>query len=121
MHQKKLESDLETKFLKNRIFYTAEAMRDLDEIWGYIGDCLGSPGAAERIVNHIMDDIDLLESYASIGTELSEVTGFETDYRYMISAKYIVFYRVNDEQIIIDRILHSRRDYLQTLFENEIE
>jgi len=103
--------------MKNKIHYTAEALRDLDEIWDYIGKCLNSPATASRTVDRIMNDIDLLEDYDEIGVGLFAVTGVESDYRYIVSGKYFVFYRLNNDEIYIDRILHSRRDFIQILFD----
>ena len=103
--------------MRNNLHYTAAALRDLDEIWNYIGEDLNSPATATRIVNNIMNDIDLLEEYDEMGVELFAVTGVESEYRYIVSGKYIVFYRPIDNEIYIDRILHSRRDFMQILFD----
>ena len=102
--------------MKNKIHYTAEALRDLDEIWAYIGECLNSPATASRTIERIMNDIDLLEDYDEIGAGLFEMTGVESDYRYIVSGRYFVFYRPNNNEIYIDRIIHSRRDFIQILF-----
>ena len=107
--------------MKNKIHYTAEALRDLDEVWDYIGINLNSPNAADRIVNRIINDIDLLKDYTAIGVELSEVTGLESDYRYIISGKYIIFYRFYQDVIMIDRIVHSRREHIQKLFSENVD
>lgn len=102
--------------MKNNIYYSLEAQNDLDEIWEYISFELCNPQAAENIVNKVMDTIDKLEDFSEIGAPLSSVTDMESDYRYLISENYMIFYRVIEQNVYIDRILHGRRDYLRILF-----
>ncbi len=101
--------------MKNSIHYSPEAQNDLDEIWEYIAFELCNPQAAENTVNKIMDTVDELENFSEIGTLLSSVTDIESDYRFLTSANYMVFYRVNGLDVYIDRVLYGRRDYLRIL------
>lgn len=102
--------------MKNNIHYSLEARNDLDEIWEHISFELCSPQAAENTVNKIMDTVDELENFSEIGTILFSVTGIESDYRFLTSGNYMVFYRVNGQDVYIDRVLYGRRDYLRILF-----
>lgn len=102
--------------MKNSIYYSPEAMSDLDEIWEYIVSELCNPQAAENTVNHIVEAIDKLEDFPEIGTPLSAVSGVESDYRFLISGNYMAFYRVRDRNVYVDRVLYGRRDYLRILF-----
>ena len=63
-----------------------------------------------------MDTIDGLESFSGIGAPLSSVTDIESDHRFLTSGDHIVFYRVNGQDVFIDRVLYSRRDHLRILF-----
>jgi addiction module RelE/StbE family toxin len=102
--------------MKNSIHYSPEAQNDLDEIWEYITIELCNPQAAENTVNKIMDTIDELENFSEIGALLSSVTDIGSDYRFLTSGNYMVFYRVNGQDVYIDRVLLGRRDYLRILF-----
>ena len=102
--------------MKNSIHYSPEAQNDLDEIWEYISFELCSPQAAENTVNKIMDAVDELEDFSEIGVPLSSVTDIESDHRFLTSGNYMVFYHVNVQDVYIDRVLYSRRDYLRILF-----
>ena len=102
--------------MKNKIHYSEEALRDMDEIWEYIALELQTPSAAESTVNNIMDEIDKLESFPKMGTSLREVSSNSSDYRFLISGNYLVFYRSQNTDIFVDRILYGRRDYLRILF-----
>ena len=101
---------------KNKIHYTVESQRDLDEICDYIASDLQNVSAAERIVNRIMDDVDHLENHAEMGAPLSSIADIESDYRFLVTGSYLTFYRVRDNDIYVDRVLYGRRDYLRILF-----
>ena len=102
--------------MKNNIYYSPEAQNDLGEIRKYITFELCNPQAAENTVNKIMDTIDELENFSEIGTLLSSVTDIESDYRFLTIRNYVVFFRVNGQDVYIDRVLYGRRDYLRILF-----
>ena len=63
-----------------------------------------------------MDTVDELENFSETGVLLSSVTDIESDYRFLTSGNDIVFYRVNEQDVYIDRVLYGRRDYLRILF-----
>lgn len=102
--------------MKNKLHYSLEALNDLDETWDYIMMDLGNPTAAEYVVNRIMNVIDKLEDFAQMGIPLSSVADVETNYRFLFSGNYMVFYRQEGTDIYIDRILYGRRVYLRILF-----
>ena len=102
--------------MKNNIHYSPEAQNDLNEIWEYITFELCNLQSAENTVNKIMDTVDELEDFSEIGALLSSVTDIESDYRFLTSGNYMVFYRVSGQDVYIDRILYGRRDYLRILF-----
>lgn len=52
-----------------------------------------------------------------MGAELSEKYDVDTDLRYLIVSKHLVFYRVvNEEHIEVTRVLDGRQDYMAILF-----
>ena len=101
--------------MKNRVYYTVEAERDLDEIWNYIVSELQNPSAAERIINRFIDSVERLEDFPELGTPLSSIVDLNAGYRFLISGNYLVFYHLNEENIYIDRFLYGRRNYLRIL------
>ena len=42
----------------------------------------------------------------------------QTDFRFIVSGNYIVFYKVDETYVSIYRILYGRRDYLKIIFED---
>ncbi len=93
------------------------ARRDLLEIRDYIANDLDSPDAAINVVLKIIESYEKLKEFPFLGIELSSKIHIETDYQYLISGKYLVFYKVDDVYVTIYRILYARRDYTRILFE----
>ena len=102
--------------MKNKIHYSPESRRDLDDIWDYIVSELQNRSAAEHVIDRIMDAVDPLKNFAEMGTPLSSIADVGTDYRFLVSGNYMVFYRVQGSDVYIDRVLYGRRDYLRILF-----
>ena len=53
-----------------------------------------------------------------MGPSLSTKVPFDTDYRFIVSGNYLVFYKADDEYVSIYRILYGRRDYLKIIFDD---
>jgi len=97
------------------------ATEDLIEIKNYIAKELENPTAAINVVRKIIDSYEKLKEFPMMGADLSVKVNIKTDFRYLVSSNYIVFYRVDDEYVSIYRILYAGRDYLRILFPNEID
>ena len=104
--------------MKNKIHYSPESRRDLDDIWDYIVSELQNRSAAERVIDCIIDAVDPLKNFAEMGTPLSSIADVGTDYRFLVSGNYMVFYRVQGNDVYIDRVLYGRRDYMSVLFKD---
>ena len=104
--------------MKNKIHYSPESRRDLDDIWDYIVSELQNRSAAERVINRIIDAVDPLKNFAEMGTPLSSIADIGTDYRFLVSGNYMVFYRVQGNDVYIDRFLYGRSDYMSVLFKD---
>ena len=104
--------------MKNKIHYSPESRRDLDDIWDYIVSELQNRSAAERVINRIIDAVDPLKNFAEMGTPLSSIADVGTDYRFLVSGNYMVFYRVHGNDVYIDRVLYGRSDYMSVLFKD---
>ena len=105
----------------NNLHLSEEAQNDLLEIKAYIEEELLNPSAALATVSRITKSLRILQNHAQAGALLSSIADIESDYRFLVSGKYISFYRVCGRDIYIDRILYARRDYTRILFENIAE
>ena len=108
----------ETEGWLNRIYYSPEARRDLDDIWDYIVSELQNRSAAERVTDRILDAVDQLKNFAEMGTPLSSIADVGTNHRFLVSGSYMVFYRVQGSNVYVDRILYGRSDYMSVLFKD---
>ena len=104
--------------MKNKIHYSPESRLDLDDIWDYIVSELQNRSAAERVIDRIIDAVDPLKNFAEMGTPLSSIADIGTDYRFLVSGNYMVFYRVQGNDVYIDRVLYGRSDYMSVLFKD---
>lgn len=99
----------------NKLHFAPEAQNDLDEIQTYIAEELDNPQAAQATVGKIIKSIRLLLNHSLAGASLSSIANVDSDYRFLVSGNYMVFYRVNGTNVFIDRVLYGRRDYLRIL------
>ncbi len=102
----------------NKIHLSHEAQNDLAEIKRYISKELENPGAALNTVKRITQTIRILQNHAEAGAPLSSIADVRSNYRFLVSGSYMIFYRVNEHDIYVDRVLYGRRDYLRILFGN---
>ena len=100
----------------SNIHYTPEAEDDLAGIKKYISEQLENPLAAENTVTKITKRIRFLEQFPEIGTPLSAIIDVVTDYRFLVCANYLAFYRLDGNNVYIIRVLYGRRDYATILF-----
>ena len=98
-----------------KLRFTPEALNDLAEIKQYIRKNLESPITAGKIISGILASCSLLKKQPRLGKELSKRIDRETDYRYLISGNYIVFYRIENNSISVYRIIDARTDYIRTV------
>ncbi len=100
----------------DRLHISPEAKDDLAKIKGYISQELNNPQAAEILISVIMKKISRLPEHPEQGMPVTQVVDFQTNYRFFVCAKYLIFYKHADDILSVSRILYGRRDYALTLF-----
>lgn len=99
-----------------KLQFSPEALADLRQTQQYITQELCNAPAAKRTIAKLLGDIRQLERFPEMGSPLSAIINFDTDYRFLVSGNYISFYRYADEVIYIVRVLYARRNFLHILF-----
>jgi len=85
------------------------ARADLDDIWRYIALESGSETLADQQIeiDQLTDRFYLLATWPLIGPPRSEL---RRGLRSHPVGEYIVFYRVHRRDVVIQRVLHARRN-----------
>ena len=99
----------------DNVVMSPEAESDLERIGDYIARQSGSPKTALSIILKIRTRIDELKEFPLIGKQLSSIIAADTDYRFLGCGSYLAFYRYHNGEVLIDRILHGRQDYITIL------
>lgn len=104
----------------NKVIMTFAAREDLKEIKEYISVTLRNPSAASGILKGITGQLRMLEQFPKMGNVLLSDESPIT-YRYLTQGNYMSFYHIQNNAVIVDRILYARRNYMQLLFGNSWE
>jgi toxin ParE1/3/4 len=88
---------------------TPEAEADLDEIWFYLAKTSASLEVADRFIDTLTSRFFLLSRNPYLGRRRDE--DLRRGLRSFPIENYIVFYRVEDEDVLILRVLHGSRDF----------
>ncbi len=101
----------------NRVIISPKALEDIEEIKKYISNDLQNITAAKNMVKKIVNRIHSLAKNPMLGAEISSKIGVETNYRYLICNKYLIFYFVQGNVVKVTRVLYSGRDYVKIFME----
>ena len=90
-----------------------ESEADLDDIWCYIARKSGSLEIADRFTELLSDRFYLLANHPYIGRRRDEE--LRPGLRSFAVRDYVILYRIEDEDILILRVLRGSRD-IKALF-----
>lgn len=93
------------------------AYYDIESIFSYVSQ--DNKEAAEKLRLSLYEAIGGLGDFPDTGAVIPEeiAPGAERGYRRIVVRPYLIFYRVVEDRIVIARVLHGRRDWLASLFE----
>lgn len=98
-----------------RIKFKKTAVEDMRATERYIREQLNNPSAAAKLTRRVYDAIMLLEDNPFMGTELCSRYAVDTDIRFLVVAKQIVFYRVvGNEYVEVTRCSAADRSLFST-------
>lgn len=100
-----------------KLTFKKTAIDNILSMADYIRDTLGNPAAAQKLKRQLFSAAELLPDNPYMGEELSGKFGLDTDLRFLIVRKQIIFYRVIEpDRAEVTRVLDGRQDYLSLLF-----
>lgn len=95
--------------------FTLSAQEDLLRIKYFIEDNFSEDVALIKL-KKIMLEIKRLAEYPLLGRPLANQIDTPTDYLVLAIDKNYVFYRINENTVLIIRILDTRQDFMNALF-----
>jgi toxin ParE1/3/4 len=93
--------------------WTSQAERDFEQIALYVGVTEYRPSAADRLIDLIMDTVELLAQHNTMGTARDDLG---LGYRVFSVSRYVVVFKATPDGIEVARIVDGRRD-LSALFQ----
>lgn len=71
---------------------------------------------SSKIIKQITTAARSLETFEAKGISISSIYGIECDYRYLYVAHNYLFYRIEDDKVIVAEIFDEREDFMYKLF-----
>lgn len=94
-----------------KILLLDDAIRDLRGIYIDILDVSKSTTVAERYLKKLRHELRHLEYTAEACARYARADGDISEYRFAPICHYLAFFRISDDAVMVDRILHRRIDY----------
>ena len=90
--------------MEREIVFSKRADEQVDEIYQYVLENSNDEATAKKFINELLDKTEILRKHAFVGKQLKLVDNIVTQYRFVRYKNYLIFYRVDDKKVYIDRI-----------------
>ena len=100
--------------MRYTVEYSQAAIRDLDRVWLEVFEASKSYDITEKYINDLMDKVEEKANFPKSGSPLYYQDSFPGFY-FVVFTAYLAFYRLENQTMLIDRILLGRSDYLRDL------
>ncbi len=98
---------------KYQVKFLRIAEEDFTEIISFIAS--DNLGAANTLADKIEKDLVLLSANPYLGRIPRDEEIKKLGYRYLIIQNYLIFYTIEDNSILVHRVLHQARNYKSLL------
>lgn len=99
--------------IDRKIVFSKKSEQQIDDIYQYVLNKSNDEDTAKKFVNELFDKTEILKKHAFVGRQLELIDNIVTQYRFIRYKGYLIFYRVDDKKVYIDRILNSKTDYVK--------
>ena len=99
--------------MNRKIVFSKKSELQIEEIYQYVLSKSNDEDTAKRFVNELIDKTEILKTQAFVGRQLEIIDNIVTQYRFLVYKDYLIFYRVDENKVYIDRILNSKMDYVK--------
>ena len=100
--------------MKYRIDYSKAAIRDLDRVWSEVTEASKSSDLAAEYIDDLLDKIEAKADFPESGAPLYYEDSF-TGYYFVVFKAYIAFYRIEENRILVERVLFAKSDHIRVL------
>ena len=97
--------------MKYQVLISALALEDVANIFEYITTSFNEPRIAANMKDSILDAIDSLETYPMRAPLEKDEPFHSQGIRKILIKNYYIFYHVEEERVIITRVLYNRREW----------
>jgi toxin ParE1/3/4 len=84
---------------------TARAKDDLADLWNFYERI--SSDLANRKINAVLEEIEELVAFPEMGRSREDI---KAGLRVWVSGKHLIFYRIADLEILVERVIHGHQD-----------
>lgn len=95
---------------KYRVKISSLALRDMEEIYSYISENLGSPATAMKQYERIAEAIDSLSVFPERFQIMDIIPKLSKDVRQVIVGHYSAIYTIEADTVTVLRVLYSASD-----------
>lgn len=96
------------------------AYEDLESIRKHIEEKLYNPSSARNILMDILDSIKSLDKLPDRGALLNTLLSVKSDYRFIQSHNYVIFYRNEESRVLVVRVLYKHQNFMKVFFNDEV-
>ena len=100
--------------MKYKVKFSKSAIRDLDRVWSEVFETSKNQIITIKYIDDLMNKIEAKADYPKSGSPLYYENGF-TGYYYVVFKAYLAFYRIENNSILVDRVLLGKSDYMRIL------
>lgn len=100
-----------------KIEYSPIAVRDLERVWAEVFEASASTEIATKYIDDLMDQVAAKRDFPKSGSPLY-YEGMFTGFYFVVFKSYMAFYKVEEERMIVSRVIYEKSDYMRTIFRN---
>ncbi|MBQ7145984.1 MAG: type II toxin-antitoxin system RelE/ParE family toxin [Lachnospiraceae bacterium] len=97
------------------VAYSPLALQDLLRVRDEVFSACRDKETTDRYMNDLMDAVEAVADFPEIGSPLYYENLFTSYYRISFKA-YLIFYRLEEKRLLVERVLYGKTDYLRLLF-----
>ena len=100
-----------------KIFFTDNAISDMNSIFEYISEKLYLPNSARKLMREINDKIENLKYMPKIYNVIKKNNFLKNEYRKIVIKNYVIIYTINEsiKTVYIVNLYYSKSNYFSKM------